>query len=689
MNTLTCSASGVTGSLKGFGNNNATKTVYYSGFSPVPKTALEGKTMVQAFFSYHAYCGDPNNTTTYNGDCNLKFYENSTNYKQIISNSSGSGHQIGYNGYNGSSNVTDYMDASGVFNSITATFYKSILTASSREYKYGLTNIKITYYYLPYVVTWSGINGTVTMSVANRDENKLTFTATPNTGYHFVKWADGVTTQTRTDEITGDYDFIAEFAPNHYSVNFYDITSGERVLIQNLPDCEYGETYTAPSLPIYTVEGHEISQWFKGEDTTGAVQYGTNALYHTSNLSQEITTYKTITNATSTDGGVVNYFCKLFPCRYTVTYRPYVENSFTYTPATDYRVYGQGDFFLKELSDATPGYKLTNKMSVENGPINSEITSFWFTSDSAVRPGDPMINYIPSDFTSNSDLYSYEVPINYTTFFEIYDYDGTLIKTDFVDCLYMTPFFAKTYEDLQGRVLIGWFEDPQDISQWYIDINSFTSVVNGIQPNKTLDYEFNNLTEEDFGKKYFYGYYVPKSYLLEYSWIDQWGQGLFPVPSAKMRIFGRTNLQVDLIPEYENYNIDNVNTYHWYIDNNKTNINNWEYIPLDVDENLHFYAFKTPIGEQITFSVNDTDWGEVIVENPLPDEIYPENYIITVYAKPLDNKWGYFSHWSDGNNNPFRFLSAPNQATEYKAYFRSRQIFATKPEINFDEEVIE
>lgn len=688
MESFVCTASSKTGSLTGLFNNDDSYTINYSSFSPSSETTLSNgnNTLIQAFFSYHAYCGDPNNTSTYNGDVALTFNGYNNSSLSILTKSSKPGYQIGYNGYSGSSNVSAYVNSSGVFSSLSVTFYKSIAAAASREYKYGLTSIKMTYYYLPYKITWKGINGTVTMSVANREENKLTFTATPYTGYHFVKWADGITTQTRTDEITEDYDFIAEFAPNHYSVNFYDITSGERVLVQTFPDCEYGKTYVTPSIPGYAVEGHEISQWFKGEDTIGVVQYGTNALYNMDNLSQEITTYKTITNATSTDGGVVNYFCKLFPCRYTITYRQCTKDSFVYSTATDYRVYNQGDFILKSLPAVTTGYKLTNQMSVENGPINSEITNFWFTSEGFIRPGDPMINYIPSTFLNNSDLYSYEVPINYTTIFNIYDYDNTLLKTSTVDCIYNTPFQFNEHNELEGRVLIGWFEDIQDISEWYIDINSFTSVVNGITPTATLDYEFNNLTSQDYDEKQYFGYYIPKAYLLEYSWLDRWGYGLFPTPAAKMRIYGKTSLQVDLIPQYDNYNIDYVNTYHWYTNSDKTSINNWEYIPENISENLHFYSYKTPIGEQITFSVNDEDWGEIIVENPMPDEIYPEGYVIMAYAKPLDNKWGYFSHWSDGNNNPFRFLSAPSQATDYKAYFRSRQIFATKPNAILKEE---
>lgn len=47
----------------------------------------------------------------------------------------------------------------------------------------------------------------------------ITITATPNEGYHFVQWSDGITDNPRTFTLTGDSIITAEFAPNTYTLN--------------------------------------------------------------------------------------------------------------------------------------------------------------------------------------------------------------------------------------------------------------------------------------------------------------------------------------------------------------------------------------------------------------------------------------------------------------------------------------
>lgn len=46
--------------------------------------------------------------------------------------------------------------------------------------------------------------------------------ATPNTGYHFERWNDGVTDNPRTVTLTRDSTFTAIFAPNSYTVTYMD-----------------------------------------------------------------------------------------------------------------------------------------------------------------------------------------------------------------------------------------------------------------------------------------------------------------------------------------------------------------------------------------------------------------------------------------------------------------------------------
>ena len=51
-------------------------------------------------------------------------------------------------------------------------------------------------------------------------------TATPGTGYHFVKWSDGVLTAARTDtNVTADLSVTASFAINTYTLTY---TAGDQ-----------------------------------------------------------------------------------------------------------------------------------------------------------------------------------------------------------------------------------------------------------------------------------------------------------------------------------------------------------------------------------------------------------------------------------------------------------------------------
>lgn len=56
---------------------------------------------------------------------------------------------------------------------------------------------------------------------------EVQITATPETGYHFVRWNDNNTNNPRTVEVTEDMNFIAYFDINTYSIRFMN---GEEVL---------------------------------------------------------------------------------------------------------------------------------------------------------------------------------------------------------------------------------------------------------------------------------------------------------------------------------------------------------------------------------------------------------------------------------------------------------------------------
>ena len=85
----------------------------------------------------------------------------------------------------------------------------------------------------------------------------VTLTAIANTGYHFVKWQDGVTTATREISVKSDATYTATFAVNVYVVSFLDWD--ETVL--KVDNVEYGNAADAPSDP--TREGYTFIGWNK------------------------------------------------------------------------------------------------------------------------------------------------------------------------------------------------------------------------------------------------------------------------------------------------------------------------------------------------------------------------------------------------------------------------------------------
>ena len=70
---------------------------------------------------------------------------------------------------------------------------------------------------LPYTITIYATNGNVTYPQTICDDMLLN--ATPDYGYHFVKWSDGNTDNPRTIELTQDITLTAEFVKNTYTIS--------------------------------------------------------------------------------------------------------------------------------------------------------------------------------------------------------------------------------------------------------------------------------------------------------------------------------------------------------------------------------------------------------------------------------------------------------------------------------------
>ena len=106
--------------------------------------------------------------------------------------------------------------------------------------------------------------GTVKGSGLAVEGSKVTITATPKEGYHFVKWSNGLTTDTATITVTSDTTLVAEFAEDKYwtvtlSAN---IEHGrvDKISGSNLD----GSIFTAYASPF---PGYKFVKWSNGLTT--------------------------------------------------------------------------------------------------------------------------------------------------------------------------------------------------------------------------------------------------------------------------------------------------------------------------------------------------------------------------------------------------------------------------------------
>ncbi len=91
--------------------------------------------------------------------------------------------------------------------------------------------------------------------------SNITIEAQPNYGYHFTRWSDGNTENPRSVEVTQDSTFIAEFAPNKYSIfTSVDVFMGGGVTIGDTV-ADYMSSVTITAVPNI---GYHFIGWSDG-----------------------------------------------------------------------------------------------------------------------------------------------------------------------------------------------------------------------------------------------------------------------------------------------------------------------------------------------------------------------------------------------------------------------------------------
>ena len=178
------------------------------------------------------------------------------------------GAQIAYDRMSGSTTQTVSLNAALSNNSINTskgsyiTFRIYSTTWGKKTYKVKDVNLTITYSIPTYTLTvTAGAGGTVTGGGTYNPGTTVTLTATPNSGYKFIKWSDGNTSVTRSVTVTGNTTYTAYFEPIYilYDSIFSfkrwannNLTSWDLITISNVTDT--GFTGTAKVDDAYTTE---------------------------------------------------------------------------------------------------------------------------------------------------------------------------------------------------------------------------------------------------------------------------------------------------------------------------------------------------------------------------------------------------------------------------------------------------
>ena len=102
--------------------------------------------------------------------------------------------------------------------------------------------------------------------------------AEPATGYHFVRWSDGVTDNPYVFIVNKDLQLTAEFAPNQYTMTFVQENGAENIVLTQ----DYATSLTAPSAPVrtgFTFKGWqpEVPATIPASDQTFTAQWERNS----------------------------------------------------------------------------------------------------------------------------------------------------------------------------------------------------------------------------------------------------------------------------------------------------------------------------------------------------------------------------------------------------------------------------
>ncbi|MBR0176244.1 MAG: choice-of-anchor J domain-containing protein [Bacteroidales bacterium] len=153
-------------------------------------------------------------------------------------------------------------------------------------------------YFTVVVESYPAEGGTITGGGTYEAGTVITLTATPNTGYSFVRWSDGSTSNPRTVTVNGDMSFTAYFDLMQYTITVAANPSTGGT-VSGGGSYGYGNIATLRATPY---SGYEFVGWSDGSsENPHAVTVTGNATY-TATFSQGGGTYYTVSGHVSPAG---------------------------------------------------------------------------------------------------------------------------------------------------------------------------------------------------------------------------------------------------------------------------------------------------------------------------------------------------------------------------------------------------
>jgi len=156
------------------------------------------------------------------------------------------------------------------------------------EYWKDFTNI-IGAYFVDVIAE----NGTVEGTRAYVENNEATLTATPNEGYKFVQWSDGVTDNTRTVVVVSDTTFTAVFELKEYTV----AVTAKNGTVEGVGTYKHG---AEAKLIVTPIEGYKFVKWSDG------VTDNLRTIEVTSDLTLTAEIYKLCSVYATTENGFIS-----------------------------------------------------------------------------------------------------------------------------------------------------------------------------------------------------------------------------------------------------------------------------------------------------------------------------------------------------------------------------------------------